>query len=672
MRSFLLLSIVLMIVCFGNDARAQRNPAQRYEIDAKRVGVDPNSDDALPRSREFLRIDSTYYVGWLFEGVYKYNHAADYAGFKNAAIPLERALATLERDYHKQLFTHSNTLVEFAQAIKYQADYTLIGRVLLDCYANTERSNDVVALLRRTLHWNFQRDIYLDVYNFLGWTVHRNRFYTHDKYPFLLGSIDENEALANRYLDSGLARLEHFRPMNAIFPPGYYQEDQLKVYHYKSVLFSYALNKDSAEYYFGKLRNTLYFPYNNYGNFLGVMGDFKGAAENYVYAAPQDGTDKRLKEWAYFSSILDIYKGKPKDGTDLMKDMIRANGTTPGFGWYNIALARTLYYDGQIDESIRHNVKASQFKELHIGTTLGQSHYDFALNLNRLMDKEAQIEMKRFEHSNWWYNPSVLWDMSSMLGDKYLQQFLIINQFALNPERDRVIYKLFSTESVVSWDEIWYLIKDFSTRFFISKYQDELVNDKRPLLKKYFKLFLARLKMRQGNYKDAETILTEAAADNTRQEDFEQLFNARVCEALVKCEKENDKRSLADEWMYKYYITFPQLVPFSSERCNMRLITSGNVDKDVIARLKDCNIHFVDDISIPAPVAYVSFSHISDRNRIEYYVLDKTGAYVVEKQAFSYKKADEAGKSLAYRLFNIGDRPAADTSGKVAPPTAPI
>ena len=45
----------------------------RYEIDAKRMGVDPSSEDALPRSREFKRIDSTYYVGWIFEGVYKYN-----------------------------------------------------------------------------------------------------------------------------------------------------------------------------------------------------------------------------------------------------------------------------------------------------------------------------------------------------------------------------------------------------------------------------------------------------------------------------------------------------------------------------------------------------------------------------------------------------------------------
>src|SRR6202012_4768999 len=69
---------------------------QRMEIDAKRMGVNMNGDDALPRSREFKRIDSSYYVGWMFEGSYKYNHAADYLGFKNASVPLERSLNLIE------------------------------------------------------------------------------------------------------------------------------------------------------------------------------------------------------------------------------------------------------------------------------------------------------------------------------------------------------------------------------------------------------------------------------------------------------------------------------------------------------------------------------------------------------------------------------------------------
>jgi hypothetical protein len=58
----------------------RKNQGQRYEIDAKRMASDIYSADALPRSREFKRIDSSYFVGWMYEGVYKHEHAADYLG----------------------------------------------------------------------------------------------------------------------------------------------------------------------------------------------------------------------------------------------------------------------------------------------------------------------------------------------------------------------------------------------------------------------------------------------------------------------------------------------------------------------------------------------------------------------------------------------------------------
>src|ERR1700733_7267258 len=80
---------------------ANKMEARYFNIDAKRTIEDVNGEDALPRSREFKRIDSTYYVGWMFEGAYKFNHAADYLGYKNAAVPLERALSLMEHDYAK-------------------------------------------------------------------------------------------------------------------------------------------------------------------------------------------------------------------------------------------------------------------------------------------------------------------------------------------------------------------------------------------------------------------------------------------------------------------------------------------------------------------------------------------------------------------------------------------
>ena len=93
---------------------------------------------------------------------------------------------------------------------------------------------------------------------------------------------------------------------------------------------------------------------------------------------------------------------------------------------------------------------------------------------------------------------------------------------------------------------------------------------------------------------------------------------------------------------------------------NMNLHVSGNVDSKVVGRLKDCNINWVTNSSIPAAGAYIIFSGQGDKKSISYYVLDKNGNFVVPKQSFGWKKADEAGVSLAYRLFGIGDAPLPD------------
>src|SRR5690606_19907635 len=118
-------------------------------------------------------------------------------------------------------------------------DYTHIAYLLMNCYSNMEEPQKVYDLLRRVLRWNFQRDFYMDAYNYLGWTVHRNRFFTKDQYSFLGNSVAENEALALRYLDSGLRKIERDRLVNReIFPPGYERNDKLAVYHYKAMLYS--------------------------------------------------------------------------------------------------------------------------------------------------------------------------------------------------------------------------------------------------------------------------------------------------------------------------------------------------------------------------------------------------------------------------------------------------
>lgn len=654
---------IAMLLC--TDVHAQDNsflipkphPAAkmsaRYEIDAKRAGVDPMSKDALPRSREFKRIDPTYYVGWFFEGAYKYDHAADYIGFKHAAEPLEKALALMDKDYGKALRTRTDDVMQFIPIYNFQIDYTQIAYYLMNCYSNMEEPQKVYDLLRKVIRYNFQRDYYMDAYNYLAWTTHRNRFYTSSKYKFLRNSIDENEKLAQRYLDSGMRRIIINVNLNSkIYPPDYAEQEKLSVYHYKAMLHDYSFNIDSANYYFEKMRKANRLPHNNFATWQSILGNFRKSYDEYTEASNQDAGDKRLKEWAYYTSILDIYKARPKDAIKLSKDMIQSGGSTPGFGWYNIALSRALQYDGQITESERILNKAAEFKELHLGTTLGQTHYDFSIQLAKLMDKEARWEMQKFENKNWWYNPAVLGKMGKNLTEIYAQQFLIINQLAQNPERERVIYKLFSSESTVSWDEIWYLIRDFSTNFFLDRFKKEAETTKRVKVKKYFQLFNARLYMKQDNYKEAKKLLDGALADQNIDREFEKLFLARVYQAQAECAKEKKDDASYAQWVYKMYLTYPQLVPFSGLQMTMNLHTSGAVDKAVVDRLKSCNMKWAHTGN--SVEAYMIFSNVGKSKSIEYYVLDKSGRYIVPRQTCFYKNSEPAGVDMAYRLCGVG------------------
>lgn len=658
-RFQILLQTLLWLVGSAAIATAQskalQKAAQRYEIDAKRMGVEPTSEDGLPRSREFLRIDSSYYVGWMFEGVYKMDRAADYIGYKNAIPPLEKALFLLERDYGKQLSTRTADIQVYYPVYNYQVDYGRIGYALRECYANTEQPEQVVALMRRTLKWKFQREYLVDPYNFLAWITHRYRFYTSSKYSFLKSSLEENEALAMRYLDSSLRMHTRNRKYNdGLFRPGYEIADEMGVYHYKSMLYSYALKVDSAEKYYGLMRKNNALPHNNYANFKSVCGNFREAAKEYSIASGTETGDKRLQEWAYYTSMLHIGQGKPKDAVALSRGMIKGYGSTPGFGWYNIALARALAYDGAAAASGIALEKAAGFKELHIGTSLGQSHYDFSIQLLRLMQKEQEIAMQRFEHKNWWYNPSALGSLGKLSTERLMLQYLIINQFAENPERDRVIYKLFSTESTVSWDEVWYLIKDFSTPFFVRRFEKELKENTRKPIDKYFKLFLAKLKWKQGKTKEAKTLLHQILQDPNTDKEYEQLLLARTYEALALCATKDNEPKAAARWTYELMRVYPQLIPFTELKAPIRLRVSGS-DKDLMAALRNCNFDF--EPKGEAFTADIYLSSTQGKHQVRYRLTDASGKITIADQRFFYTDPVKAGKQLAYRLCNIDGAP---------------
>ncbi len=145
-------------------------------------------------------------------------------------------------------------------------------------------------------------------------------FYT-NKYSFLKNSVTENEQIALNHLYEAMAQGDG----NAIF--------------YLAIIHNYLLNIDSTALYYNMLRFGGGFSYNNYAHFQNTIGNFAEAIANFKN--DKYAFDKRLIESYYFLPALYINSGKSKKAIDETNSIISAMGSTPGFGWYNIALARS-------------------------------------------------------------------------------------------------------------------------------------------------------------------------------------------------------------------------------------------------------------------------------------------------------------------------------------------
>lgn len=656
MKQRLAIRFVLLALALSFNAgllHAEPNATARYGIRAKRGTIKPDSEEGLAASREFIRADSTYYVGWMFQGIYQSERAADFLGYKNAIIPLEKALALIEKDYAKELSVKTADPYAYFKVQQLHVDYSTIAYYLFQAFQNADLNEQSYSLIRRVQKQDLQKNWMLEPYNMLSWITHRNRFYTSAKYSFLKDNIAANELLANAYLDSALQHSNKYGQLNSsLFSEFYNEYEKLSVYHYKCILHAYNFQLDSAAHYFSLMEGTTMFPYNNHGTFLSIQARFKEALGEYEIASGYDNGDKRLQEWAYYSSILNIYRGMPLHAAVSMREMIKAAGSTPGFGWYNIALGRACSYEGNLEDSKKYIDRAAGFKEVHIGTTLSQSSYEFAVNLLRLVNTTKSIQQVKFENKNWWWQPRSWYQLNARKLEKYAQQYLITNQFAANPERENVIYKLFSTESIVSFDEIWYLIKDFSTNFFYRKFETELKNDKRERVYKYYHLFLAKLDIEKGRYKKAAERL-EKTLQYTEDIDvaYERLFLARVYEALAICADERGEDRAFQQYSAKMYSLYPQLVPYTSFKPQMQLSITGN-NPAIEKRLKKYRIDWTSKNPY-APKASLAFARQGQQQVVTFRVVDYLGNIIVPEQKIVITKTEEAVKELAYGLFGI-------------------
>lgn len=619
--------IIFFLFTVNIQLRAQ-DAAKRYEIDAKRIGVATYDKDALPRSREFIRLDSTYYVGYYYEGKYKYDRAADYLGYKNCIQSLKKALLLFEKDYKKSLgalFSGENYDIK-------QTDIRDICTTLYESYSNVEQPDSAMWILEKVVSWNLPYD-FMEYHIKAAWTIHRNRFRL-NKYTFLQNSVDENEKLALSHLYKALA------------------QGNTTANFYLAIIYNYLQNIDSTKYYYDYLLRNGGISYNNYGHYKNTMGQFSEAIENME--KEKFAFDKRLIEPYYFLPTLYINSGRSLDGIRMTNEIITQNGSTPGFGWYNIALARSYLYNGQLDSSAKAIEKAAQFKELHLGTTLGQSHYDFAVNAVKLLLVNQKIAQLKFFNTGWWYSIKDLLRMSELFGERLLLRYAIVNEFANNPERQNVIYTLFSSENVIGFDEIWNMIRDISPRYFANLYKNKTEREERENIKRYMQFFYGSFLFKNGESNEGKKVF-ENILNTTLDTAHEKLFLGRVAETLARQYTKDGDEGKYQRMITNYFSAYPQLIPFSGLKIKMKLNITGinnEVTKKVTNELEKCNIEWVDNNSYAA-IASINFEKKKEKYEVYYSVKNSANKITVPNQRVLFKNPKGLGKELALRLFGV-------------------
>ncbi|MES2647148.1 MAG: hypothetical protein V4717_09755 [Bacteroidota bacterium] len=627
--------------------------AARYEIDAKRIGVSPFDKDALPRGREFIRLDSTYYVGWMYQGLYLNDRSAEVVGYQRALPLMRKAFLLMEKDYGALLKTIYNSPQVYIQNNERYNDYLVLASKLREDYEFLEMPDSAMWVLNMVEKKNFRRDFF-GIAGLKAWIIHRNRFFTSDKYDFLGKSVAENEKLALQYCYSGFNRIRRNAPQNNLwFGDGHSAFDRNSIYHYLALIHCYLKNYDSSEYYYKQMSAAGTVSNNNYGSMKAEIGDFAPAIDLYKKDQYKYGGQKFLMEPFYYLPVLYIYSGRLKDAMNTAREAIRYSNSSPGFGWYNLALARSYLYDGQLDSASITLDKAAAFHEIHIGTTLTQPQYEFTTGLLRLVWYNMKIAQLKFFDKGWWYHPSSLYEIATLQAKKYTHEYVLATQLSLNPERARIIYDLFCGESTVGYDEIWYLMRRYSPKYFMKLMDQYIATDPRNNIKRYFQLYNAKLAYENGEKKEAEESLEKLMNTVLLDTAHEKLFLGRLYESLARSYENNKKQDKKELFMNTLYGQYPQLIPFSGLSSNIHLQVTGADDaitKNVIRELKESNINWV-PLTANTPVAVINFRKKGIKYEVTINVTGGNNKRVVSNERFLFMQAPGAGKEIAMRIF---------------------
>lgn len=656
----------IFLICSGVFSQVNAQNKIREQLDQERATVGSFLDIKMyEKARSFIRRDSTYYVGYLLEGGYLFFRANDELGFTKAIGPLKKALDKIENDFDPILKIRTNDYATYSADYKYQYDYGLIAYFLNRCYQNVEDQDNAMEVLKHVRDRNFQLELSMDSYNTMAWLYHRNRVYTSKKYSFLKNSVKENVAAANRCLDSALRKIQIDMPLNnGLWDPRTLNRQYLSTYHYKAMIHDYLLDIDSANYYYDQLIQNGAYSANNYAEFKLAMGEMEQAELFFRQAEEREqSAEKTTKEYFYMRGTLATYRGHPEEADSLLNQVLQSQGSTPGYGWHCIGLARAQHYEGLTAESQERINKAARFQELHIGTTWGQEQYNLAVASLQYLN---QLNFKReymFEHDEWyfWFNPVNWYRWVKYTIEIRHHKMLLASLVAENPERDQVIYSLFSPENLITFDEVWSVMEGFGNDYFIRMYKDRLNNDKRPRLKKYYRYVLGKLYLAEGKNKEAAEYFGEVTSDPECTDPFQTLLMARTYEGLAMASS-GQTRKTSIERLYRIY---PQLMPFTNFTMRFRLEVQGQLNEEqeeIIDQLKNTRIDFTDDEN--APAVTLSFTQRASALDINYSV--QMQGEQMQHGTFSVEKTEmpDAGKLIAYHLFGIqktkiGEHPAA-------------
>lgn len=628
----------------------------RQDIDTQRAGVGYFDKKSLDLSRDFIKMDSNYYVGWMYLAAAKFDKSQDRFGYTLAIASFEKAMQKFEKDYKNQLRVNSSDLMAFIQAYPRQIDYTFMAYYLYTSYMGTEQMDKAYALCKKVLRFNMMNPFYFEAYNHMTWITHRVRTQTSKQYYFLKDNVLDNERLALKYCDSSNMLINKNYSSNAsLFGDASTSEQYNSNHFYKSVIYSYLCIPDSAEMFFDKIKDNRIFSHNNYAYLKLVTGDFKEAEKEFLIEKEnEDPSDKKTKEFTYMLSVLNIYKGNPYKDVDSLPNYIQNRGEIPGFGWDNLALARSSYYAGDHPKSNKYLAKAESFQELHLNTSWSPEQYNYSISLLKYLNSERDIQLAKFNNRNWWCNIPTLMELPKLYIKKISNGHQFTADFALNKERELAFYQVFNSECLITFDEIWKTIEGYNTDFFIKKYEQYLKMENRVGVRRYYNYFLAKLHYKKENYEQALKYMAATISDDKFQFGQEKLLEARLLELKALILKKQGKDKESQELRNQFYETYPSLLLFSDldKQFKIKIIQGGTALDSVINDLKNANIEIVDanNTDIVCPTIELTEESTAKGKMIRYEV--KSSGGIIAKGQLMAKK-EQAGTVLAYNIFDV-------------------